>query len=556
MLLHLSTGMRQPDLQNLSTIINPTAEDVERDLKKTFLRDADKVLIIRNAKTNQIMNFGLNPMLYSALKDAAESSIDSELVFPNANRIAEYYQDIVFKNLQEVTGLENPIQKDVKGTLQPHPFGHQAIRKIVFSIIERTPEAEGGGLRNADAAIQHIERGQQTEGERRYTTNILGDFQDSPATRGQTVFTSSFLGEDLTPAGFLVNQGFNELSFPEGIFILSNESDVGRLGSRQSANFIESQKFKALLEHDDTLSSKSKIKIFEQFGKFSNAQQLYELDRKRIEADFGKYSKSLEDAGSSDIVDQENFYDSVKSDRLKTFEPVHDEPFIQAKPPSVSEQAEELQLPSREGAFTDTSRQEGSSQPTIEDQRKRSSNILKEMREGAGDILKRHGPRMLVGGTSLLGAMASGIDYAFSDTPLLDEIDPADYVRKMDRSDMSDEELFSRVKVAETMRESGDVAERTLGLAELQAALEKGNFETKAFDPRYHREATESKFTELDTTNPALERRRLAKTLQDLDTSEVDTEYARGSRISADHRAAVGENALTRLQKQADALFK
>ena len=56
------------------------------------------------------------------------------------------------------------------------------------------------------------------------------------------------------------------------------------------------------------------------------------------------------------------------------------------------------------------------------------------------------------------------------------------------------------------MRESGDVAERTLGLAELQAALEKGNFETKAFDPRYHREATESKFTELDTTNPALER--------------------------------------------------
>ena len=45
-----------------------------------------------------------------------------------------------------------------------------------------------------------------------------------------------------------------------------------------------------------------------------------------------------------------------------------------------------------------------------------------------------------------------------------------------DRSDMSDEEAFSRVKIAETMAASDDLSERTLGLAELQSALEKGKF--------------------------------------------------------------------------------
>ena len=536
MMLHLSTGMRQPDLQNLSTIINPTAEDVEKDLKKTFLRDADKVLIIRNAKTNQIMNFGLNPMLYSVLKDAAESSIDSDLVFPNANKISEYYQDIVFKNLQEVSGLKNPIQKDVKGTLQPHPFGHQAIRKIVFSIIERTPESEGGGLRNADAAIQHIERGQQTEGERRYATNILA-FQDSPATRGQSVFTTSFLGESTTPAQFLIRQGFNEQSFPREIYDLSNRGDVTNLSSRQSASFIESQLFKTNLEQDESLSDASRRKIFEEFGSFSNAQELYDLDRRTIEQDYNKYVKSLTDAGSEDIATEERYYDLVKKGKLPKFEPPEvDVPFTQSQSPSLPEQIEDLNLPSREASFTDTSLPEGI-EPTVEEQRRKSSDVLRQMREGAVDFVKDKGPKAVVGlATGGLGLLANvadaAADVALSPTEVgYGGLDPTEKIMGTPTSDISDTELLERMQGAASQRLSPDMAKRTTALADIEANRE--GLAARAFDAPSRMMAEQADLTELDYTTPELERMRLAETLQDVDTSEAFTEQAKRARVAA-----------------------
>mgnify|MGYP003151374018 CR=1 FL=1 len=547
MMLHLSTGMRQPDLQNLSTIINPTAEDVEKDLKKTFLRDADKVLIIRNAKTNQIMNFGLNPMLYSVLKDAAESSIDSDLVFPNANKISEYYQDIVFKNLQEVSGLKNPIQKDVKGTLQPHPFGHQAIRKIVFSIIERTPESEGGGLRNADAAIQHIERGQQTEGERRYATNILA-FQDSPATRGQSVFTTSFLGES-TPAQFLIRQGFNEQSFPREIYDLSNRGDVTNLSSRQSASFIESQLFKTNLEQDESLSDASRRKIFEEFGSFSNAQELYDLDRRTIEQDYNKYVKSLTDAGSEDIATEERYYDLVKKGKLPKFEPPEvDVPFTQSQSPSLPEQIEDLNLPSREASFTDTSLPEGI-EPTVEEQRRKSSDVLRQMREGAIDFAKDKGPKavlgLVTGGAGVLANVAdAAADVALTPTEVAyGGLDPAEEImgRAERRSlfasdDMSDTELLERMQAASSQRLSTDKAERTTALADIEA--NRRRLEERGFSPiarqqveQSRRDLRESGLGDYGETTQAESMRQLFSELQDVDTSEAFTQEAREARI-------------------------
>ena len=543
MMLHLSTGMRQPDLQNLSTIINPTAEDVEKDLKKTFLRDADKVLIIRNAKTNQIMNFGLNPMLYSVLKDAAESSIDSDLVFPNANKISEYYQDIVFKNLQEVSGLKNPIQKDVKGTLQPHPFGHQAIRKIVFSIIERTPESEGGGLRNADAAIQHIERGQQTEGERRYATNILA-FQDSPATRGQSVFTTSFLGESTTPAQFLIRQGFNEQSFPREIYDLSNRGDVTNLSSRQSASFIESQLFKTNLEQDESLSDASRRKIFEEFGSFSNAQELYDLDRRTIEQDYNKYVKSLTDAGSEDIATEERYYDLVKKGKLPKFEPPEvDVPFTQSQSPSLPEQIEDLNLPSREASFTDTSLPEGI-EPTVEEQRRKSSDVLRQMREGAVDFVKDKGPKAVVGlATGGLGLLANvadaAADVALSPTEVgYGGLDPTEKIMGTPTSDISDTELLERMQGAASQRLSPDMAKRTTALADIEANRE--GLEERAFSPiarqqveQSRRDQRESGLGDYGETTQAESMRQLFSELQDVDTSEAFTEQAKRARIAA-----------------------
>ena len=119
----------------------------------------------------------------------------------------------------------------------------------------------------------------------------------------------------------MIRQGFNEQSFPREIYDLSNRGDVTNLSSRQSASFIESQLFKTNLEQDVSLSDASRRKIFEEFGSFSNAQELYDLDRRTIEQDYNKYVKSLTDAGSEDIATEERYYDLVKRGKLPKFEP-------------------------------------------------------------------------------------------------------------------------------------------------------------------------------------------------------------------------------------------
>ena len=59
-------------------------------------------------------------------------------------------------------------------------------------------------------------------------------------------------------------------------------------------------------------------KIFEEFGSFSNAQELYDLDRRTIEQDYNKYVKSLTDAGSEDIATEERYYDLVKKENYQS----------------------------------------------------------------------------------------------------------------------------------------------------------------------------------------------------------------------------------------------
>ena len=101
----------------------------------------------------------------------------------------------------------------------------------------------------------------------------------------------------------------------------------------------------------------------------------------------------------------------------------------------------------------------------------------------------------------------------------------------MPTSDMSDEELFERMQAASSQRLSPDMAERTTALADIEA--NRKGFAARAFDAPAQMRAREANLTELDYTTPEQERMQLAKTLQDVDTSEAFTQQAKDARKKA-----------------------
>jgi len=104
------------------------------------------------------------------------------------------------------------------------------------------------------------------------------------------------------------------------------------------------------------------------------------------------------------------------------------------------------------------------------------------------------------------------------------------------------------MQAAASQRHSSDMAERTMALADIEANRE--GFQSRAFDAPSQMKAREAELTELDYTTPELERMRLAKTLQDVDTSEVHTPEARYARIQEDRMRRA------RIQAQMDAALR
>ena len=538
MLMSVVTGMRSPDINNFVSQIDPSEEQLKAtDSVKTFLRSDDKVMVINNK--GKLTEYALNPTLYSILSDATQSA-SGEKVFPSAASIEKSYLDILQNKLTQA-GYP-AIKQNVKGVLKDVPLSHNILRKFAFSFVERIPEAEGGGTSNADALIQHKTK-DRSIGETTYRAGTLGEFQTTKETTAQSAFIRRLLPET-TPAQFLEQQGFNSSNFVTELYNVQNEGDLKILGGKESASFLEKQVFRASLDADDTLGNQAKENIIEQFGHFPNAKELAEADRKTIENGYAAYVEAMRNTGSTNIVDEENYYNAVKAETVQPIStvqpPVATVAAQQTSAPAVSEEPE---LTKREVDFTDTSRLEGS-EPTVEEQRRRSSDLLRQMREGAVDFVKDKGPKALLGaatgGAGLLANIAdAAADVALSPTELgYGGLDPAEKLMGTPTSDISDEELLERMQAASSQRLSPDMAERTTALADIEANRE--GLQARAFSPiakqqveQSQRDQRESGLGDYGETTQAESMRQVLSDVQDVDTSEAFTEQAQRARIAA-----------------------
>ena len=514
MLITVLTGMRKPDINNFVSQIDPSEEQLKAtDSIKTFLRSDDKVMVINNK--GKLTEYALNPTLYSVLLDAANSS-SGEKVFPSAGSIENNYIDILKQKLKEA-GYPN-VKQNVKGVLKNVDLTHNVLRKFAYSVVERIPEAEGGGTSNADALIQHKTK-DRSIGETTYRAGTLGEFQTTKETTAQSAFLRRLIPES-TPAQFLQQQGFNLANFAEEIFDLENEADIKSLSSKTASSFAEKQSFISLIENDDTLSDDAKERMIKKFEPLSNPTKLFTVYRKEIESGYDAY-KTLIESQNGVPVDEDDYFNKVAANEIQpasTRVPVTpDVPFQETQPEAKQPYQSQFD-------FTDTSTEE----PLTKEQKlQRSSDFLNQL----GKAAVKKVPAVLGGG---IGLAATAVDQAMAATPTgFTTLDPVEEIRGTPTSELGDTELFERMQAASSQRLSPDMAERTTALADIEANRE--GLAARAFDAPSRMRAEQANLTELDYTTPELERMRLAKTLQDvdIDASEIDSEQAQRARIAA-----------------------
>jgi len=497
MLITVLTGMRKPDINNFVSQIDPSEEQLKAtDSVKTFLRSDDYSMVINNK--GKLTVYALNPTLYSVLLDSANSS-SGEKVFPSAGSIENNYIDILKQKLKEA-GYPN-IKQDVKGVLKNVDLTHNVLRKFAYSVVERIPEAEGGGTSNADALIQHKTR-DRSIGETTYRAGTLGEFQTTKETTAQSAFIRRLLPETTTPAQFLEGQGFNPANFAQELYIESGSpEDFAKLAQRTKQTAIELSEYERYLKESIGLSDET-------------------LERVKRLAPNAETFKAFMSAYSDDgIIDEDEVKSALdtldaQSQMTKVASEIETKPTVEQAQPAPSKHAD---------FFKDSPDLTGTSK--------------EELKRNAKDILTKGATKVAVGAaTGGLGLFANiadaAADVALSPTELgYGGLDPTEKMRGMPTSDMSDEELFERMQAASSQRLSPDMAERTTALADIEA--NRKGFAARAFDAPAQMRAREANLTELDYTTPEQERMQLAKTLQDVDTSEAFTQQAKDARKKA-----------------------
>lgn len=332
MLLSIITGMRNEDINNFVTVLDPTEEQYkEMGYDKTFLRTEDRVMVINNK--GKPTAYPLNPPLYSVLLDAVKSS-NKQKVFPSTKKIQDTYLNLLTENLTKA-GFPNPKQ-DVMGVLKPIPLTHKVLRKYAFSLINRLGLSEnlevqkGGGTSIADALIQHVEG--KTQGEQAYQAGQLSVFQESKETTGQRTFFQNLLPTGTTPAQFLEQQGFNPANFVSELYSPESEADMQALGSRMKTTVTDLAAYQSYLESLD-VSPETQTKI-----------QSIAPSREA----FDRLMQGFSPEGVFDADDIEQALQAMERQQLSTL----------TKPSSIPDNQTEQEVSKYSDRFTDTSNEQ------------------------------------------------------------------------------------------------------------------------------------------------------------------------------------------------------
>ena len=382
MLLSVITGMRLSDVNALVSQINPTQEQLEAtDSVKTFLRSDDYSMVINNK--GKLTEYALTPTLYSILFDAVKSS-SGEKVFPSPKKIEETYLSIIQDKLKQ-TRYPNIKQVTKTGVLKNISLTHNVLRKFAYSLVSRTPEAEGGGVANANALIQHLEKG-RTIGETTYLAGTLGEFQTTQATTGQSVFLRKFLS-DITPVEFLTQQGFNTANFVSELYDVTNEADMKALGEKAKLTVAERAAYQVRLDELE-MDAETKAKVQSSFP----TQQSFDM-----------FMQGYSPDGEFDADDVKEALSAQEAQRVQASQ-------VAAQPKIEAPVEPERDLTSLKEGLTDTS-----SEPTLSRQEGRDK--MGDFLRGLSEAAKKTGPKLVAGAATGLGLAATVAEEALAATP-------------------------------------------------------------------------------------------------------------------------------------------
>jgi len=536
----------------------------ETDSKGSILKDAtdpyldgDRIIVPEAGQKmgqKRYTSIQLTPFMQDFLNQHAKNHPDREFLFRDNNVTHEQFSRKVNAAINLEGGIAQQTQEMVKeGKFTSAIKSFKFLRKLSATMINATVP---GSFDNLKHMMGHSSDNDVTK----ETGITRGAYIGSviPA-EGKTDIEVSALFEDEFQKGSgasskreLLKSVFNisEVELSDNFVETPLEAQIA--GKTSSQSFIDRQVFAATLDNDPELSQSAKENLLERFGDKPNSIQLLENYRKEIDSSYSAYKEAVEKVGGA-VVDEDQYFDQVASGKIESSSVETSLPSVTEpeKTPSVktSKVVEETEAPLEKTPFefTDTS---GNEPLTEREKSRRASDTLKKLKEGTLNLVQKKLPLKL-GIGALTGGASFGIDVAeaaLASGPAGWADDPAERIPPT--SDISDKELFQKMQDAASQRhyrlrgpqhvESRGIAERTMALAEIDK--HRKDFSARAFDAPSQMKAREAELTELDYTTPELERMRLAKTLQDVDTSEVHTEEARDARIQAQMDAALRFN--------------
>ena len=557
--------------------INP-----ETDAKGNILKDAtdpyldgDKIVVPEEGTKKgqkRYTTIQLTPFMQDFLGQIAANNPDRTYLFRDNNVGEEAFATKINNALQLPGGVAEKTQAFVdKGIFRGAVNTFGMLRKLSATSIALYVPGSYGNLRYIMGHTNLKQVASETGIDEQQIVHYIGDIQE-----GRTDFEAMQLYEDelqknsgaSSKRDFLRNTfNITEVELPETF--VETPVQAAEQAVKASSDFADRESFKATIENDESLSREAKNSIIQQFGSQPNPMELYRADREAVENSYNNYEKSITDAGGTPI-DEDDYYNSVKSERIEVEKPVS--PVLSETPqptqpsvtptPEVKPIVETPPISTEFKGFTDTSSPESGLVP--KDQQQRVFDALK--RFGAtdeqidalekldfNDLVKKMGPNIkggvpeviafLLGGAGSLAIIAdAAADVALSPTELgYGGRDPAEQITGYDRSETDSDKLVSTLQEAASQRRSPDIVDRTTALAEIEGGREA--LGQRAFSPIARQQAEQSRKEQMQSglgdfgeTTQAEEMRRLFGDIKDVDTSEVFTSEAELARIQERER--------------------